>query len=95
MFFTPLQFFGQLTVKNNHSQFLKFFLPFFPYRPLRCSLTRIEPINLYYILVAWGALPIMGDSVSTATPTRSSEDVEDRLARGDGAGDAAVVWGRI
>src|SRR5262249_27232938 len=23
----PLQFFGQPTVKNNHSQFLKFFLP--------------------------------------------------------------------
>src|SRR5215471_21824950 len=26
---TPLQFFGQLTVKNDHSQFLKFFLPLF------------------------------------------------------------------
>jgi hypothetical protein len=35
----------------------------------------------------------MGDSVGTAHPTRSSEEVEDRLARGDGAGDAAVVWG--
>ena len=35
----------------------------------------------------------MGDSVGTAHPTRSSEEVEDRLARGDGGRSRCCVGG--
>jgi hypothetical protein len=39
---TPLQFFGQPTIKNDHSQFLKLFLPFFGFTKKEINL-RIHP----------------------------------------------------
>jgi hypothetical protein len=46
---TPLQFFGQLTVKADHSQFLHFFPPLFGFleKPIDLGIHSIHPTKEY------------------------------------------------